>query len=496
MLRLRERPSAFLENHPWIAGPALTGGVFLCLHFCLFLFRPVMFYGDGWAVVWPVSGIVVAFLLLSQKRSWAWLLLGFILFQVFEDLAESPPVAQIFVDVGCDLIEILLVALTLPRHKRLADWLQEPRLIVRFTIIAAVVAPALTGVLSALYYHFEKQREFFISAFRWAIADSLGMVLWVPLILVLFSRETYDLFHGKSLGSTLGLLGLVGGLSWLLFHQTSYPLAFMMLPLLLLVALRMGFSGSVLAVNIVTVIATSATLSGSGQFTSIKAGDQTQQILVLQVFLLLSMLTAFPITLVMLEREGYAFQLKAAYQQMELLATHDALTGLANRRHFDESLAEEWSRAKREKSPIAVLMADVDYFKRYNDLYGHMAGDRILKAIADAILSVPQRPGDIVARYGGEEFVILLPHTSSDQAKHVSDRIRAKIAALNLPHESSPYRRLTISVGSASLIPGEGVQPSVLLKGSDEALYEAKRNGRNRVELSRLSDQATVLVRN
>jgi len=125
-----------------------------------------------------------------------------------------------------------------------------------------------------------------------------------------------------------------------------------------------------------------------------------------------------------------------------------------------------------------------------------MAGDRILKAIADAILSVPQRPGDIVARYGGEEFVILLPHTSSDQAKHVSDRIRAKIAALNLPHESSPYRRLTISVGSASLIPGEGVQPSVLLKGSDEALYEAKRNGRNRVELSRLSDQATVLVRN
>jgi len=492
MLRLRESPAAFLDRHPWIVGPALTAGVFICLHVCLFLFHPVMFYGDGWAVVWPVNGIMVALLLLTPRRSWAWLLLGLILFQVFEDLAEAPPISQIFVDIGCDLLETLLVALTLPGYKRLEDWLQEPRLIARFTIIAAVVAPAMSAALAAIYFHVEWQKSFYVTTLRWAISGSLGMVLWVPLVLVLFSRETYDLFRWKSLGSTLGFLGLVGGMSWLIFHQSIYPLAFMMLPLLLLVALRMGFSGSVLAVNILTVIATSATLAGTGQFASIKAGDQTHQVLVLQVYLLLAMLTSFPITLVMLEREGYASQLKVAYQQMELLATHDALTGLSNRRQFDETLTEEWLRAKRHRTPIAVLMADVDYFKPYNDFYGHMAGDRILKAIAEAILSVPQRPSDLVARYGGEEFVILLPLTNSDEALHVAEKIRSKIAALNLSHENSPYRRVTISVGSASLIPGEGLQPSVLVNGSDEALYEAKRNGRNRVELSSFSEQPSA----
>jgi diguanylate cyclase (GGDEF)-like protein len=435
---------------------------------------------------------MVAFLLLSRRRDWPWLLLGFVVFQVLEDLSETTLIGQITVDTGCDLFEVLFVTLTLPPCKSLGEWLQQPGLIARFTASAAVVAPAMTGILTALYYHFEKQRSFSESALRWAVADSLGMVLWVPLVLVLCSRETYALFGRKKLPATIGFLSLVFGISWLVFHQSNYPVAFVMMPLLLLVALRMGFSGSVLAVNILTVIATSSTLGGTGQFATIRAGDQTQQVLLLQAFLVLAMLTSFPISLVMLEREGYAQKLQAAYQRMELLATQDALTGLSNRRHFDVVLDQEWRRARRECAPLAVLMADVDSFKSYNDRYGHVAGDRILTTIAEVIRSVPKRPGDLVARYGGEEFVILLPGTDSAQAKFVADSIRHRIYSLNFDHGDSSFKRVTISLGCASIVPRDSLQPSMLIKGSDEALYDAKRSGRNRVEIFLFPEIAPV----
>ncbi len=449
----------------------------------MFLFQNIMFYGDGWAVVWPASGMMVAFLLMTRRRYWPWLLLGFLIFQVGDDLQDSSPVWQILVDAGCNLCEIIVVACILPPFRSLAEWLREPRLILRFTLFGVMLAPAATGILTALYYHFAKGRSFAISALRWSVADSLGMVLWVPLILVLFSRETYGLFRRRSLFSTLGFLIAIALLSWLVFRQSQFAVAFVLMPMLLLVALRMRFSGSVLAVNVLTVIATSLTLQGYGQFASIQVSEQTYQVLVLQVYLLLAMLTSFPISLVLLEREEYALKLQSAYQQMEVLATQDSLTGLFNRRHFDSTLEQEWRRAKRERQPIAVLMADVDYFKKFNDRYGHLAGDDTLRAIAELIRSVPERSGDLVARYGGEEFVILLPGIDLQQSVQVADAIRLRVVEYNFAHEGSPFERVTVSIGCCSVVPSEGLLPSLVVQGSDQALYEAKRKGRNRVEM-------------
>ncbi len=163
------------------------------------------------------------------------------------------------------------------------------------------------------------------------------------------------------------------------------------------------------------------------------------------------------------------------------LARTDELTSLANRRKFSETLAFEWRRAERENTAFALLMVDADLFKSYNDTYGHQEGDRALQAIAECIKSSINRPGDLAARYGGEEFAILLPATDYTGAFHVAERIHARVLALNLRHESSPFGVVTVSVGVARMYPRQAGDSANLLHASDDALYMAKALGRNQV---------------
>jgi diguanylate cyclase (GGDEF)-like protein len=171
----------------------------------------------------------------------------------------------------------------------------------------------------------------------------------------------------------------------------------------------------------------------------------------------------------------------AAEQQLAILASTDALTGVANRRSFEETFCGEWKRAARAEMPLALLMLDVDFFKTFNDTYGHPAGDRVLRAIADAIVAEIRRPGDVAARYGGEEFVALLPETEAAGARDVATRICAAVADLDVPHAGSLFGYVTISIGVAVSWPTLGAPMAVLVKAADEALYQAKRSGRNRV---------------
>ncbi len=171
--------------------------------------------------------------------------------------------------------------------------------------------------------------------------------------------------------------------------------------------------------------------------------------------------------------------------ELSVLAVTDGLTGLANRRLFDKQLETEWLRASREKSPVSLLLVDVDQFKAYNDIYGHPAGDECLRTIAKAIASAARRPGDLVARYGGEELVVLLPDLDEAGATAVAEDIRAKVEALRLRHEASfPSRILTVSIGSATRVPSldrSRIGPADLIALADDALYRAKQDGRNRV---------------
>ena len=167
---------------------------------------------------------------------------------------------------------------------------------------------------------------------------------------------------------------------------------------------------------------------------------------------------------------------------LERLVRMDALTGIPNRRLFEEALRREWGRAEREDGVLALVSADIDHFKEYNDRYGHPAGDQCLAAVANAMQDVLARPGDVVARIGGEEFVFLLPGTSAEGARAVAEQAREHILALALPHgASSAHQIVTVSFGIASS-DLEGVSTSAdLVHASDKALYEAKRRGRNRV---------------
>lgn len=174
-------------------------------------------------------------------------------------------------------------------------------------------------------------------------------------------------------------------------------------------------------------------------------------------------------------------KLKAAYEEVEKLAVIDPLTVIPNRRRFEEYLDAEWRRAIREQQPLSMLLIDVDLFKPYNDTYGHVRGDECLKQIAETAMSVVTRAGDLGARYGGEEFAIILPNTEQAGALAIANRLSAAIRDKHIRHESSPYREVTVSAGCSTIVPQLGLGPSILVERADQAMYEAKRRGRNRV---------------
>ena len=182
--------------------------------------------------------------------------------------------------------------------------------------------------------------------------------------------------------------------------------------------------------------------------------------------------------------------LEANNAALQLLALSDSLTGLANRRHFDASLDVEFKRAIRDGSPLALVMFDVDYFKKFNDHRGHVEGDAALQMVSRALLAGQRRPGDLAARFGGEEFAMLLPDTDLDGALAVAESIRAAIAALAFQHGASPLRILTVSAGAHSLIPQRGQHPRALIEAADRGLYRAKAQGRNGVGAAPLEDAA------
>jgi diguanylate cyclase (GGDEF)-like protein len=182
-------------------------------------------------------------------------------------------------------------------------------------------------------------------------------------------------------------------------------------------------------------------------------------------------------------------QVEDANRKLALMSYIDAVTEVANRRSFEEELKMEWRRSTRSKSPVSLLMADIDGFKAYNDALGHQAGDHSLKKVASVIGECVGRAGDLVARYGGEEFVVLLPDTDADGASVLAERIRAAVEERNVWHPGSALGRLTISIGAATMTGREDGDASGLVKAADEALYRAKADGRNVVRVASSATQ-------
>lgn len=178
-------------------------------------------------------------------------------------------------------------------------------------------------------------------------------------------------------------------------------------------------------------------------------------------------------------------RLEQARKEAELMARLDGLTGIPNRRHMDEYLAKEWQRALREETSLSVVLIDIDYFKAFNDRYGHQAGDEALIQVAQCLSYQAHRPADLVARYGGEEFIAVLPDTNTLGAGILAEKMRAAVERLQLINEGSQaHRVLTISCGLACLTPQTDLRIDKILQDADEALYRAKSGGRNQVEMA------------
>lgn len=179
-------------------------------------------------------------------------------------------------------------------------------------------------------------------------------------------------------------------------------------------------------------------------------------------------------------RMEFSKQLEEANRRLKRLTLIDGLTSIANRRYFDEFLEKEWQRSMRDNKPISLIMVDIDFFKNYNDMYGHQAGDDCLKQVAAILNNIAKRPGDLAARYGGEEFAVILSGTDLKQAGVLAENANKKLKQTRIPHsDSQAADYVTLSLGVASIIPRHGTKPYDLIKVADKALYKAKNSGRN-----------------
>lgn len=444
------------------------------------------FFSDlGQAIWWPTNGLALALMLRTDRSRWATILVGILLGSWIGGIHHGWPVSSRIVNFAANSVGPMLGALALPQFKRLEDWLQEPRLVFRYVVFALVLAPLLSATIYASNTHFFLPGLHFWTALQTrADSDMLGYALFTPFVLVFTSKETYRRGRAAEIPMLVLLLGLVGGVTYLVFWQTEYPLTFVLISIVLLVTLRLGFTASVLAVNLLAVLATIATMHGRGPIT-LGAGEVLgHRILLLQAFLASTMVTVFSVSVMQLERKVFQERLQLAYEEMEKRATTDVLTGVANRRLFDETLKSEWARAMRRGDSLALLMLDVDHFKSYNDRFGHPAGDACLRRIAQTILAIAHRSSDLLARYGGEEFSFLLPNTKLEDAARIAENIRLRIETMHLDQEGASEHAISISIGCAALAPVSDLTAELLIAASDQALYQAKRNGRNRVEVA------------
>ena len=191
-----------------------------------------------------------------------------------------------------------------------------------------------------------------------------------------------------------------------------------------------------------------------------------------------------------LELEVLYKELEEKNEKLELLSSLDGLTGLFNRRYFDHNFVKEWKQAIRDKTPLSLLIVDIDYFKNYNDYYGHLEGDDCLRKVAQALYEALLRPTDIIARYGGEEFTAILPNTGSEGAAKVAQRMMEYVARLGISHKGSAVGEMvTVSIGASFIFPSAKLAGTSLLDSADKALYEVKERGRNAFRI-RLGDES------
>jgi diguanylate cyclase (GGDEF)-like protein len=312
------------------------------------------------------------------------------------------------------------------------------------------------------------------------------------------SKESPELIHAHSLKGedVLTAYAAIPQLGWFVFVEEPLSEAYRPLyaqvarsALLVLIGMLLALVASVTMVRQMTrpirALQDGAALIGKGALDhrlSVTTGDELEEL----ADSFNRMAEQLQESYATLEKkvEERTSELAESNHKLELLSATDALTGIANRRRFDEVLALEWSRATRTGQPLALAMLDIDWFKAYNDHYGHQAGDACLQRVARVISDTICRGADLVARYGGEEFVFIAPATNAETALSLAEKLCEEFRIIAIPHEHAPNGCVTVSIGVASMIPDVELNSSILIHAADQAMYRAKELGRNMVVLA------------
>jgi diguanylate cyclase (GGDEF)-like protein len=438
---------------------------------------------EGVATIWLTNGMLFALIIAKPRSVWVrYFVIGFLADTLADVLYGDPLRLSLGVAIA-NSVEVITSSLILTRIFGSPFNLSKRRPLLGFLGVAVIGATALTSALGASWTLLFVKAGPWLTLFRtWYLGDILGMAIIAPLVFILQRPGFFAMLHRQHLFRTSCLIAVPAIATILVFNHSADPLIFFIFPALLLIVFQLGFPGTVLSICIVAGISIAFTVAGRGPLMLIANSTMLHRIVIEQIFVAVALFTTFPVAALLEERKALELSLQKSEHRYRELATADALTGLANRRGFDEQLEGEWQRAIRAHESVAILLMDVDLFKSYNDIYGHIGGDECLRCIANVIAGALQRSSDRAARFGGEEFAVILPNTELDRALVVAENIRRAVAAMNIPHPRNPHGAQTISVGVAAAIPLQGESAVSLLTQSDHALYRAKDLGRNRVE--------------
>jgi diguanylate cyclase (GGDEF)-like protein len=436
--------------------------------------------------IWLSNAIILGLLLSTRARNWPWLIGAGAVANLSANMVSGD---GLMLGLGFTLVNMLeaVFAAILIRggEQDRMIVLTERKYVARFFFFGVLLAPALVAPAGAALVHFGFGADAPQVYLRWFAADALGIALVVPLILFLRQGNWRQLLIPSQLARNTGMILLTAAVTGAVFWQTTYPLSFLPYAVLAFAAFRLGPAGVALNCAILAAIAMAMTIFGHGPFSIPLSGGMPERIFVLQVFLSVAVFMSIPISTALAERRELEQSLYRARDELKGLAATDALTGLGNRRAFDEALDREWTRAIRYREPVSLALLDIDHFKRFNDHYGHKPGDECLAKVGQLLTETVFRPGDMIARYGGEEFAIVLPGTSAEGALQVAERVRQIIEHQGWRHVGSPEGCITVSVGVATIEPTPRQAKTTLFEQADAALYKAKAQGRNRVECAR-----------
>jgi diguanylate cyclase (GGDEF)-like protein len=459
----------------------------------------ILVWGGSWAstqlslavhtvsCIWISNGITAAFILTTPARWRLPLFLAAMTTNIGADLASGNTLPRATWFLLCNAIEVAVTVWAL-RHFGTRARIISKQALLRIGLFGVILGPLICGVLAAPVVSTIDSRSYVEAVRIWFLSDALGCAATLPALLLIMAQDKPNSRHLIASLSDIVWAALLMAVVVVVFWQTRYPLVFLLFPPLAVALFRFRIAGAIYGASIVVIVAAAFTAEGHGPFVLLQQTSPAERVFLFQAFGLTIFGSCVPLGYLIEQRHRLEASLRRTNRKLENLALLDPLTGVRNRRSFDAKMEVEWKRAAASERALSFIYLDIDFFKLFNDAYGHQEGDECLRSVAGILTRGVRSSVDFVARYGGEEFVILLPATSSNAAQETARRIVKAIEDSKIPHRESPFGVVTASFGVATVRPTMNGSPYELIRMADHALYNAKRSGRARIETALTSE--------